>query len=36
MHARRVAAVHQVLVWPVVDEARVLELFCDRVVPRLA
>ena len=35
LHAFREAGVQQVLVWPVVDEARQLELFCDRVVPRL-
>jgi alkanesulfonate monooxygenase SsuD/methylene tetrahydromethanopterin reductase-like flavin-dependent oxidoreductase (luciferase family) len=36
LHAFREAGVQQVLVWPVVDEARQLELFCDRVVSRLA
>jgi len=35
LHAFREAGVQQVLVWPVVDEARQLELFCDRVVPLL-
>jgi alkanesulfonate monooxygenase SsuD/methylene tetrahydromethanopterin reductase-like flavin-dependent oxidoreductase (luciferase family) len=35
LHAFREAGVQQVLVWPVVDEARQLELFCDRVVPRI-
>jgi alkanesulfonate monooxygenase SsuD/methylene tetrahydromethanopterin reductase-like flavin-dependent oxidoreductase (luciferase family) len=33
LHAFREAGVQQVLVWPVVDEARQLELFCERVVP---
>ena len=35
LHAFREAGVQRVLVWPVVDEARQLELFCDEVVPRL-
>ncbi len=35
LHAFREAGVQQVLVWPVVDETRQLELFCDQVVPRL-
>jgi alkanesulfonate monooxygenase SsuD/methylene tetrahydromethanopterin reductase-like flavin-dependent oxidoreductase (luciferase family) len=35
LHAFREAGVQQVLVWPVADEARQLELFCDQVVPRI-
>jgi alkanesulfonate monooxygenase SsuD/methylene tetrahydromethanopterin reductase-like flavin-dependent oxidoreductase (luciferase family) len=35
LHAFREAGVQQVLVWPVVDEARQLELFCNQVIPRL-
>jgi alkanesulfonate monooxygenase SsuD/methylene tetrahydromethanopterin reductase-like flavin-dependent oxidoreductase (luciferase family) len=35
LHAFREAGVQQVLVWPVADEARQLELFCDKVVPRI-
>lgn len=35
LHAFREAGVQQVLVWPIVDEARQLERFRDRVVPRL-
>jgi alkanesulfonate monooxygenase SsuD/methylene tetrahydromethanopterin reductase-like flavin-dependent oxidoreductase (luciferase family) len=35
LHAFREAGVQQVLVWPVADEARQLELFCDKVVPRV-
>ncbi len=35
LHAFREAGVQQVLVWPVADEARQLELFRDRVVPLL-
>jgi hypothetical protein len=35
LHAFREAGVQQVLVWPLVDETRQLELFCDQVVPRL-
>ena len=35
LHAFREAGVQQVLVWPIVDEARQLELFRDRVVPLL-
>jgi alkanesulfonate monooxygenase SsuD/methylene tetrahydromethanopterin reductase-like flavin-dependent oxidoreductase (luciferase family) len=33
LNAFREAGVQQVLVWPVTDEARQLELFCERVVP---
>jgi hypothetical protein len=36
LHAFREAGVQQVLVWPVADEVRQLELFCDQVVPRIA
>jgi alkanesulfonate monooxygenase SsuD/methylene tetrahydromethanopterin reductase-like flavin-dependent oxidoreductase (luciferase family) len=35
LHAFREAGVQQVLVWPVADEARQLELFRDQVVPRI-
>jgi alkanesulfonate monooxygenase SsuD/methylene tetrahydromethanopterin reductase-like flavin-dependent oxidoreductase (luciferase family) len=35
LHAFQEAGVQQVLVWPVVDEARQLELFCDEVLPRV-
>src|SRR5512132_1382459 len=35
LHAFREAGVQQVLLWPVADEARQLELFYDQVVPRL-
>ena len=35
LHAFQEAGVQQVLVWPVVDEARQLELFCDEVLPRI-
>ena len=34
--AFRDAGVQQVLIWPVADEVRQLELFCERVVPLLA
>jgi alkanesulfonate monooxygenase SsuD/methylene tetrahydromethanopterin reductase-like flavin-dependent oxidoreductase (luciferase family) len=34
--AFRDAGVQQVLVWPVTDEERQLELFCERVIPLLA
>jgi len=33
LHAFRESGVQLVLVWPVADEARQLELFCERVVP---
>ncbi|MDQ1467463.1 MAG: hypothetical protein QOH10_1878, partial [Actinomycetota bacterium] len=34
--AFRDAGVQQVLIWPVIDEERQLELFCERVIPLLA
>jgi alkanesulfonate monooxygenase SsuD/methylene tetrahydromethanopterin reductase-like flavin-dependent oxidoreductase (luciferase family) len=36
LRAFRDAGVQQVLVWPVIDEERQLELFCERVIPLLA
>jgi alkanesulfonate monooxygenase SsuD/methylene tetrahydromethanopterin reductase-like flavin-dependent oxidoreductase (luciferase family) len=36
LSAFRDAGVQQVLVWPVTDETRQLELFCERVIPLLA
>jgi hypothetical protein len=34
--AFRDAGVQQVLVWPVTDEERQLELFCEQVIPLIA
>jgi hypothetical protein len=36
LRAFRDAGVQQVLVWPVIDEERQLELFCEQVIPLLA
>jgi hypothetical protein len=33
--AFRDAGVHQVLIWPVTDEERQLELFCEMVLPHV-
>jgi hypothetical protein len=30
------AGVQQVMIWPVTDEERQLELFCEQVIPLLA
>jgi hypothetical protein len=35
LRAFREAGVQQVLVWPVTDEERQLELFCEQVIPLL-
>jgi alkanesulfonate monooxygenase SsuD/methylene tetrahydromethanopterin reductase-like flavin-dependent oxidoreductase (luciferase family) len=36
LRAFRDAGVQRVLVWPVTDEERQLELFCEQVIPLLA
>ena len=36
LRAFRDAGVQQVLVWPVTDEERQLELFCEQVIPLVA
>ena len=36
LRAFRDAGVQQVLIWPVTDEERQLELFCEQVIPLLS